>query len=251
MAAKLNAMRAILAYHSIDESGSAISVASAVFHEHVQWLSARHVDVLSVDRLLDLPNDDQSNAVAITFDDGFANFSDAAALLADYGLPVTLFVVTGRVGATNVWNGRPDPGIPTLPLLGWRQLEALVESGVTIGAHTRTHASLTRLSPSAVEDEMDGCLDDLEQRLGRRPTYLAYPYGDVSDSVASAAAARFAGAMTTRFASLSGRDAPTRIPRFDMFYFRRPGALRSWGTPRFARHVWAVQMRRRAKEALT
>ena len=35
-------MRAVLMYHSIDDSGSPISIAPAVFAEHVQWIRWRH-----------------------------------------------------------------------------------------------------------------------------------------------------------------------------------------------------------------
>jgi peptidoglycan/xylan/chitin deacetylase (PgdA/CDA1 family) len=109
-------MRAILTYHSIDESGSAISISESVFRGHVSWLARGGVRVVSLDALMRLPAD--ANAVALTFDDGFVNFGDIAApLLADHGLPSTLFVVSDAVGKTNRWPGRADRGIPELPLL--------------------------------------------------------------------------------------------------------------------------------------
>src|SRR5713101_6332064 len=110
-------MRAILTYHSIDDSGSAISIPPAVFKEHVRWISQRQIHVESLDDLLAGDKEAETDTVAITFDDGFANFTLAVELLADYGLPATLFVVAGHVGGTNAWGGRTDPGIPTLPLL--------------------------------------------------------------------------------------------------------------------------------------
>jgi len=65
-------MRAILTYHSIDESGSVISVSESVFRGHVTWLARSAVRVVSIDTLMHLPAD--ANAVALTFDDGFVNF---------------------------------------------------------------------------------------------------------------------------------------------------------------------------------
>ncbi len=56
--------------------------------------------------------------------------------------------------------------------------------------------------------------------------------------------------MTTRFAPLTRADGPMWIPRFDMFYFQQPGALESWGTARFRRHMWTVQLRRQVREVL-
>ncbi len=135
------------------------------------------VRVLPLGDLLVLDRDDPAPAVAITFDDGFMNFTQAAAQLLDAGLPVTLFVVTGHVGGSNAWGGKSEAGIPTLPLLGWPELEQLVSQGVSIGAHTRTHPKLTTLTPAAVAEEMDGCLQDLRRRLGVRVDHFAYPYG--------------------------------------------------------------------------
>src|SRR5512145_338101 len=103
-------MRAILTYHSIDDSGSPVSVPPAVFSQHVRWMARSGVRVLPLADMLTLDRDDPSPAVAITFDDGFRNFRDAAAQLNRAGFPVTLFVVTGHVGATNAWGGCAERG---------------------------------------------------------------------------------------------------------------------------------------------
>ena len=99
-------MRAILTYHSIDESGSPISISEDVFRSQITWLAKGHVKVVPLETLMRMPA--SANAVALTFDDGFVNFGDVAApLLADHGLPSTLFVVTDAAGRTNRWSGRP------------------------------------------------------------------------------------------------------------------------------------------------
>ena len=244
-------MRAIFTYHSLDDSGSAVSVPPAVFRQHVRWMAQSGVRILPLGDLIRLEHDDPAPAIAITFDDGYQNFTEGAAELRDARLPVTLFVVTGHVGGTNAWRGRAEPGIPTLPLLGWTDLERLAAGGVHIGAHTRTHPKLASLPVAAIEAEMDGCLQDLQTHLGVRAGCFAYPYGAVDERVVAAAASRFQAAFTTRFAPLAETDAPMQIPRFDMYYFRRPGALECWGTPGFRRHVRSVQLRRHLREVLT
>ncbi|HEX7779306.1 MAG TPA: polysaccharide deacetylase family protein [Vicinamibacterales bacterium] len=244
-------MRAVFTYHSLDDSGSAVSVPPAVFRQHVRWMAQSGVRILPLENLMTLDPDDPAPAIAITFDDGFQNFTEGAAALREARLPVTLFVVTGHVGGTNAWGGRAEPGIPTLPLLCWTDLERLAADDVHIGAHTRTHARLTGLPVAAIEAEMDECLQDLQTHLGVRAGCFAYPYGAVDERVAAAAAARFQAAFTTRFAPLAGTDAPMQVPRFDMYYFRRPGALERWGTPGFRRHVRSVQLRRHLREVLT
>jgi peptidoglycan/xylan/chitin deacetylase (PgdA/CDA1 family) len=243
-------MRAILTYHSIDDSGSPISVPPAVFRQHVQWMARSGIRVLPLADLLMHDRDHASPAVAITFDDGFKNFMGAADQLKRAGFPVTLFVVTGHVGATNAWGGKPEPGIPTLPLLDWTDLERLVANDVRIGAHTRTHPRLTSLPAPQAREELDSCLEDLQRRLGVHASHVAYPYGAVDEQIAAMAASRFQAGLTTRFGPLAPDDAPMWIPRLDMYYFRRPGALERWGTPAFHRHIRSVRLRRRLREVL-
>ena len=174
-------MRAILTYHSIDESGSPISIARDEFDRHVAWLASGQVKVVPLDRLASDPGPD---LVAITFDDGFKNFAlSAAPRLAERGLPVTLFIVSDRAGLTNAWGDRPAPGIPNLELLTWDQIRQLAESGVAIGSHTRRHPRLTRLGPEQLDDELAGSADRIERELGSRPRWFAYPYGDVDPEV--------------------------------------------------------------------
>jgi peptidoglycan/xylan/chitin deacetylase (PgdA/CDA1 family) len=229
-------MRAILTYHSIDSSGSAISVHPDAFERHIAWLTSGSVAVTTIEDLVRLPT--PTDAVAITFDDGFVNFRDVAAprLLAS-GLPVTLFVVGDRVGTTNAWDGRPAQGIPHLPLLDWPALARLHEMGVALGAHSRSHADLTRLDPTAVEDEVRGSRDVVEQETGARPTVFAYPYGRVNDAIAGIVAGTFRYACTTEFKTLDGITTSVRLPRLDMYYLRQSGRLEGWGSAEFRRFV--------------
>ncbi len=244
-------LRAILTYHSIDTSGSVISVAPNVFEAQVRWLSQSGVRVLSLPDLLAFDSADRSDAVSLTFDDGFRNFTGAAARLREHGMPATLFVVTGHVGGTNDWGGRSGPRIPRLPLLDWSELEQLVQHGVAIGAHTRTHVNLTKASMAAVEAEMDGCREDLRSRLGVEPSWFAYPYGAVTGRVAAAAARRFAGSVTTRFAAVTKEDRPMWLPRLDKYYFRELTSLDSWRSPGFDRKLQWVRVKRRLRETFS
>ncbi|MGE0816913.1 MAG: polysaccharide deacetylase family protein [Vicinamibacterales bacterium] len=242
-------MRAILTYHSIDDSGSPISVAPAAFMRHVDWLAGGTVSVEPLDALTAGADStpDGRDRVAVTFDDAFANFGTIAwPRLESAALPATVFVVSGHVGRTNRWSGYPTPGIPELPLLPWDALGTLAEHGADIGAHSRTHASLATLSAPAMEDEVEGCRLDLAARLGRPPRSFAYPFGDVSPDAERAVSAAFALACTTEYRPIDARDSVHRLPRLDMFYFQRPGALDDWGRPAFLRRI----ARRRALRAL-
>ena len=225
-------MRAILTWHSIDGSGSPISVAEEVFREHVAWLASGAVQVVSLEDLLTVP--EETDAVALPFDDAFQTLAPIAApLLREHDLPVTAFVVTGAVGRTNEWGGRAARGIPTLPLATWDHLAALATRGVTMGSHTRTHPDLTACDPGRLEEELLGAAEELERRLGQRPTACAYPYGEVNKQVVAATARVYRVGCTTRYAALRTAPNPLCLPRLDMWYVRDIGALKGWGGTEF------------------
>ena len=230
-------MRAILTYHSIDSSGSPISLSEAAFRAHVRFFGSGRVTVVPLADLPAVP--DEKDAVAITFDDGFLNFtSSAMPLLSHLGFPATVFVVSDAVGGTNVWGGRDVPGIPTLPLMSWTDIARARDAGFEIGAHTRTHPRLTSLSQPQVEEEMSGCADRIGSELGDRPRRFAYPYGDVNDAVASVARRMFSQSVTTDLDLLRSDADAALLPRLDAFYFQRPGTIEDWGTVAFRRRLW-------------
>lgn len=239
-------MRAILTYHSIDPSGSPVSCHPDAFARHVSWFASGRVRVTTIDELLQLPAG--TDAVALTFDDGFTNFRDRAApSLIDHGFPVTLFVVADRVGKVNSWDAGPRRNTPELPLLDWPALVRLQERGVTVGAHGMTHRSLTGLDPAAVEDEVRGSADQIEQQLGRRPSVFAYPYGHWNAEIAQKVAQTFRWACTVAFRTLRAAEEPVALPRLDMYYFQEPGSLDGWGTDWFKARIRLRHGLRRAR----
>ena len=245
-------MRAILTYHSIDRSGSPISVDPDVFEEHAAFLTSERVRVVPLESMVsaDTSTSDERPMLAVTFDDGFATAAPAARRLANAGVPSTIFVVTGHVGGTNAWRGQGDEGIPTMPLLDWPELSALAAAGAAIGAHTHTHPRLTSLPASECREELEASCRAIASRLGQLPRAFAYPYGDLSAGVAAAVAERFRVAVSTRFACLSADDPPALLPRLDVHYFRRPGALAAMTTPAFARRVARIRLQRRIRSVI-
>lgn len=243
-------MRAILTYHSIDSSGSPVSVPEEAFRAHVRFFGSGRVSVVPLAELPSMP--DEKDAIAITFDDGFLNFSSSAMpLLAHRGFPATVFVVSDAVGGTNEWGGESTPGIPSLPLMSWPDLGRARDAGFEIGAHTRHHPDLTGLSPEQIEDEMAGCSERICSELGERPRRFAYPYGLVSPAVAQSARERFEHSVTTEFRMLSSGDDPALLPRLDAWYFQRPGTLEAWGTAAFRRRIWIRAQGRRVRAMMT
>lgn len=240
-------MRAILTYHSLDDSGSPISLEAAAFRAHMRFLASGAVRVVPIAELLAVPA--SQDAVALTFDDGFANFDTIARpVLSDLGLPATLFVVADHIGGTNAWGGMSQEHIPTLPLMDWDALGRALDAGVTIGAHTRRHRDLTTLSPAAIEDEVAGGVEILAARMGPRPSTFAYPYGRWNEAALMAARDVFDVACTTELRLVEDGEDRALLPRLDAWYFRRPGQLEAWGTPAFRRRVWLRAQGRRVRE---
>ena len=235
-------MKATLTYHSLDDSGSPISIRPETFERHARWLASGRVRVLTLGQLAAHPHD-ADDAVAVTFDDGFLNVRHAVERLLADGLPVTIFIVSGHVGGTNRW-ARPDRGVPTFPLLGWDDLEHLASRGAAVEAHTRSHRVLTGEPETVVDEELCGSQDDVRARLGTRSEHLAYPYGKVDETVARRAAACFRFAHTTEFRMMTSGESALRLPRLDMHYFQAPGSLDAWGTRAFTRRVAWCALRR-------
>jgi peptidoglycan/xylan/chitin deacetylase (PgdA/CDA1 family) len=236
-------VRAILTYHSIDPSGSAISVHPEAFARQVAWLARERVRVVTLDALLTLPADAQ--AVAITFDDALANIaSTAAPILAAQGWPATVFVPTAHVGRDNQWQAQGHHQVPALPVLDWGALEQLVAGGWTVGAHTRHHARLPSCSDGALADELGGAVADIGRHLGATPDWLAYPFGDLDRRVRDAAARWFTGACTTVLRPLGGGEDPLALPRLDAYYLSPRVCRWRWGGGRMRRYLAARRLLR-------
>lgn len=243
-------MRAVLTYHSLDRSGSPVSIEPDVFEEHVDWLASGQVEVTDLPQLLELPSG--TDAVAVTFDDGFRNFAtEAWPLLRERRLPVTLFVVSGHAGGVNDWGTREERRhVPELPLLDWRELGELADEGVALGSHTVTHPDLSQLEVEAVEEEVVGSADRIEAETGHRPRCFAYPYGRAGTAAGRCVREHYRVACTTAHRALGDGDPPHLVPRLEARYFSRR-RLERWGRASFRGRVRARSGFRRIRRALT
>jgi len=114
--------------------------------------------------------------VSVTFDDGWRdNFDYALPVLQRLDVPATIFVVSGEMQA-----------VPSERRMTHEHLRYLVASGITIGAHTRTHPNLTKMTADQLDSEIGGCKTDLEAILGTSVDYLAYPGGRFNQEVVKA-----------------------------------------------------------------
>lgn len=67
--------------------------------------------------------------------------------------------------------------------MNWDQLRYLAKEGITLGAHTRTHPLLTRLSHDEAQEEIKGSYEDLKREIGDILPVFAYPNGSHDQDV--------------------------------------------------------------------
>ncbi len=129
--------------------------------------------------------------VTMVFDDGLSSqYANALPILNAAGLKGSFSIITQAVGGASYMN--------------WAQIQGLPSQGHEVGAHTRTHADLTAISPSAANTEIVGSRNDLLAK-GLTPNSFVYPYGSVNDSIANMV--RDAGFTIAR-GSYWGMNAP-------------------------------------------
>jgi peptidoglycan/xylan/chitin deacetylase (PgdA/CDA1 family) len=96
--------------------------------------------------------------------------------------------------------------------------EAVTSGGFSVGSHSWSHPNLAALAPAEVDNEIRRPLAWLRERFDSVVPLLAYPYGQLSDVVAEAAArAEYAGALLMNGGWLRRNDSdPMRVPRVDV-----------------------------------
>ncbi|MFV2069525.1 MAG: polysaccharide deacetylase family protein, partial [Pirellulales bacterium] len=187
----------VLFYHRIaDTVSNDWTMSYDRFTRQIDWLADRFdLVTLSEAQRRIATGDVRRGAVAITFDDGYwDNCQQALPLLIRRRIPCTYFVSTHHV-----LQGEPFPhdvaaGHP-LRVNTIDQLRSLAAAGVEIGAHTRTHCDLGKISDARqIEAEVAGSKRDLERALDRPIRFFAFPYGQPENlSAAALNVARQAG----------------------------------------------------------
>lgn len=192
----------VLMYHSVDRSGSLISVSPEQFRQQMEWLRAWGWKTLTLSEAFGPSRPDWGRAVVLTFDDGFANFyTEVFPLLRQFGMTATVFLVTDFVGGRAEWHARDRDvveGIVALlpvtvgdraahldrlvrmarePMLSWSHIREMAEAGIEFGGHTASHPFLPHLPPARTEEEIRRNMAALADALGTSPRFFAYPYG--------------------------------------------------------------------------
>ena len=210
----------IFGYHRVvDAPDDVLSVTPDAFAEHMARLAASDVEPVSLTRALDLLDAGRVTGryACVTFDDAYRdNLEHAVPVLERLGIPATIFAPTAIVDgqASYHWYRSPPPA------LGWSELRALADGGlVDVQAHTRTHPRLPRTSLRQARAEIVAGKAELEQRLGRPVTTLAYPAGQVGPrEVALVEAAGYRAGLTTE-PGVNDATTPRPLLRRTMIYW--------------------------------
>jgi peptidoglycan/xylan/chitin deacetylase (PgdA/CDA1 family) len=171
----------VLLFHRVTDEvpEDGLTVHCARFRELCRLLAQRFhvVSLAEIFRLARGGAPAPPRTLAVTFDDCYRDNLAAARVLAEHGLPATFFVPTAYLGTDHVFPW--DRHLRRMANLTWDDVCELHRLGFEIGSHTVTHADLGALPVEQATREMVESKAVLEDRLGVRVRWLAYPFGGV------------------------------------------------------------------------
>jgi len=158
--------------------GWKVRISPQGFERHLVALRQRNYRFVSLAEIVDVIRKrgvEDSKTVAVTFDDGWVdNYQFALPVLQRLSIPATFFVTS-----KHLIDGTQDEERMSLT-----QLKELLDAGMSIGGHSRTHPELTKLALERAREEIAGCKADLEHALNVPIRFFAYPGGGVNRHVA-------------------------------------------------------------------
>lgn len=170
----------VLSYHNFSiTGGNKATVTKQAFEEQMSLLKERGFRVITIDQLFDFFDFNRpipKKSVVITIDDGWRSAYDIALpVLKKFGYPATLFVYTDLI-------------VGSEKTLSWDLLKEMLQQGIDIQCHSKTHRNLTLMEKKesfkeyveSIGRELSECAQIVKKRLNKDVTYFAYPYGDTN-----------------------------------------------------------------------
>jgi peptidoglycan/xylan/chitin deacetylase (PgdA/CDA1 family) len=158
----------VLCYHVVSTNPSGrYQLSLAKFQEQMAYLASNGFTTLSADEyysIMTLQTPAPAKPILLTFDDNTADFAtNVVPVLQQYGFKAIQFAVSSWVN---------NPGYLTSA-----QLQSLATQGYDIQNHTVTHADLSTLAYADAFAEVSGADSFITSVTGKKPEFLAYPYG--------------------------------------------------------------------------
>jgi len=172
----------ILTYHNFSSATEeSYKINLEKFDEQMHYLATHNYSVISLSRLLAIKekNELPPKPVVITIDDGYkSTYNLAYPVLKKYNFPATLFLYTDFI-EKNQYS------------LTWEEIKEMSNHNFEIGSHSLSHPNLLKYKEGEREEDYIARIkkeiflskEILENRLGKRVKYFAYPYGAYSSLV--------------------------------------------------------------------
>src|SRR5438874_3698690 len=174
-------------------------ITPAAFEAQMKELKDRGITVIPMQDLLAWKRGEKNippRCAVISFDDGWkSQYEVAWTIMKKVGYPFTMFIYTEGVRGGSLGGGEA---------ITWEQLADMRDNGADIEAHTATHQDLREghnvmvIEPGGkrtrkkltgadyekwVQNEVVGCKELLEQRLGIKTNCFAVPFGNYNEHV--------------------------------------------------------------------
>jgi peptidoglycan/xylan/chitin deacetylase (PgdA/CDA1 family) len=203
----------ILCYHSVGTPEMGVNDVTPVqFRRHIEVALTAGFSFVPAAQIA--RGDGGRKDLAITFDDAIKSVhTQAAPILADYGIPWSVFVIAG-------WAERTDP-FGTRFSLGWSELGELAARGALLGSHSMTHPDFAKLNPLEMKSELEDSRMLFEKRLGFLPDEFAIPFGQSANWTKVAHEAAKRAGYETIYAQAEETRPPGTVPRTFVTKFDR------------------------------
>lgn len=170
----------MLLWHSLDRSGSPISLRPELFAEQIAWLVRKGYETWPASRYVDALITKESlpdRVVVLTFDDGYTNvLEQGLPVLREHGFSATVFLVTGVVGQMPRW-ATYTTHVSNERVLTWSEAQSAARDGLEFESHTHSHPFLEEQPDERVREELARSRLELDRRGLGRGRVIAWPFG--------------------------------------------------------------------------
>ena len=181
---------------------------------------------IRLDRALELLRAPVSRRyVCVTFDDGYRdNLLEAAPVLAEFGIPATIYLPSRIIDGEVSFHWYADPP----PALSWDEVGELVGGGlIDVQSHTLTHPLLPQVDAERSREEITASKAEIERHVPYALTSFCYPAGLYgAREVEFVRDAGYAAAVTTNPGRQRRRWRPARAPAHADLRRRRSAGVR-------------------------